>query len=144
MYKPHSAAHGRAPPCCAQKINRVFRARTPDVAPAAQRGARERRKRVQLDVGADHRAATQLPGNAIRALLQDRAPLLRPRARGLPVPARQPAADPFHVVRDTIHAEGYIQGLKGLAYKCAGGAPVRKPARARPLTFHRRPAPHGT
>ena len=48
--------------------------------PAAQRGRRGgRKKRVQLDVGPDHRPATQLDGQSIRALLKDRAPLLRPR-----------------------------------------------------------------
>lgn len=34
---------------------------------------------MQLDVGPDHRPATQLDGQSIRALLKDRAPLLRPR-----------------------------------------------------------------
>ncbi len=48
--------------------------------PAAQRARKgERKKRVQLDVGPDHRPATQLDGQSIRALLKDRAPLLRPR-----------------------------------------------------------------
>ena len=48
--------------------------------PAAQKGRKGgRKKRVQLDVGPDHRPATQLDGQSIRALLKDRAPLLRPR-----------------------------------------------------------------
>ena len=48
--------------------------------PAAQRARKgEKKKRVQLDVGPDHRPATQLDGQSIRALLKDRAPLLRPR-----------------------------------------------------------------
>ena len=52
-----------------------------DAAPAAatQRGAREKRRRVQLDVGPDSRPATQLDGAAIRPLLANRAPLLRQR-----------------------------------------------------------------
>lgn len=48
--------------------------------PAAQKGRNGgKKKRVQLDVGPDHRPATQLDGQSIRALLKDRAPLLRPR-----------------------------------------------------------------
>ena len=51
-----------------------------NLAPAAQKGRRGgKKKRVQLDVGPDHRPATQLDGQSIRALLKDRAPLLRPR-----------------------------------------------------------------
>lgn len=51
-----------------------------NLAPAAQRGRKGgRKKRVQLDVGPDHRPATQLDGQSIRALLKDRALLLRPR-----------------------------------------------------------------
>ncbi len=47
---------------------------------AAQKGRKGgKKKRVQLDVGPDHRPATQLDGQSIRALLKDRAPLLRPR-----------------------------------------------------------------
>ncbi len=47
---------------------------------AAQKGRKgSKKKRVQLDVGPDHRPATQLDGPSIRALLKDRAPLLRPR-----------------------------------------------------------------
>ena len=69
---------------------------------AAQR-ARERRRRVQLDVGPDHRPATQLPGSVIRGLLADRAPLLRPRVRRSLDGARRPLpADPFHVVRGDV------------------------------------------
>ena len=52
-----------------------------NLAPAAQKGKRGgRKKRVHLDVGPDHRPATQLDGASIRALLKDRSALLRPRA----------------------------------------------------------------
>lgn len=56
--------------------------------PAAQKGRRGgKKKRVQLDVGPDHQPATQLAGPSIRALLKDRAPLLRQR----PALAERPA-----------------------------------------------------
>ena len=52
-----------------------------NLAPAAQKGKRGgRKKRAHLDVGPDHRPATQLDGASIRALLKDRSALLRPRA----------------------------------------------------------------
>ncbi len=48
--------------------------------PAAQKGKRGlRKKRVHLDVGPNHRPATQLDGASIRVLLKDRSALLRPR-----------------------------------------------------------------
>ncbi|BDA47997.1 probable double-strand-break repair protein rad21 homolog at N-terminal half [Coccomyxa sp. Obi] len=71
-------------------------------APAAQRaaggGQREKKRRAQLDINANAQPATQLDGAAIRALLVNRAPLLRPR-RAL---AEQPLGDTpdlFHVAR---------------------------------------------
>ena len=58
----------------------AMRRQEENLRPAAQRARKgERKKRVQLDVGPDHRPATQLDGQSIRALLKDRAPLLRPR-----------------------------------------------------------------
>ncbi len=88
--------------CTADPPCRPRRARTPEAAarPAAQRGARGRRARVQLDVDRGAHAATQLPNPAIRALLQDRAPLLRPaRAGASALAAAPPAAGPFYAVR---------------------------------------------
>jgi hypothetical protein len=70
--------------------------------PAAQRH-HEKRRRVQLDVGPDHKPATQLDGGSIRALLADRAPLLRPR-RALAEQAVEATSDSLHVVCPHVFA----------------------------------------
>ena len=80
-------------------------------APAAQRattggGQKEKKRKAQLDINASAQPATQLDGPAIRALLVNRAPLLRPR-RPL---AEQPLGtshNAFHVVGCTRHFQSF-------------------------------------
>ncbi|CAK0784792.1 hypothetical protein CVIRNUC_007996 [Coccomyxa viridis] len=110
--------------------------------PAAQRARKgERKKRVQLDVGPDHRPATQLDGQSIRALLKDRAPLLRPRQA---LAERPIAAQRFQFDANDLAVEdggesllmqplltGLPPALRGLCMPPAEASPAAKGRKSR-------------
>ncbi|EIE27346.1 hypothetical protein COCSUDRAFT_45823 [Coccomyxa subellipsoidea C-169] len=102
-------------------------AETPVPAPqrAAGGGQREKKRRAQLDINASAQPATQLDGPAIRALLVNRAPLLRPR--------RALAEQPLPVAHDTFHVVGSTAQYNEEGAENALLRPALSMAMARPL-----------